>query len=176
VNIRPLIDCASACLRVCLLMYGLTGNAFASEEEVAPSSGLPPHEQAKDAPAKATVESTRCGSLVIQHCGAGRRRPSMVIDPDLRRLNRVLYQWAQARAVDPDSNEIVITEENQRPVTPEEAIEQALGPQMPPSTLITREAGNGLRCTTMVRNNRTVCSGPGNLLPSEWNPMADWSF
>jgi hypothetical protein len=162
------------------LIFSIVFSPFASnawaQDPAAAGSATPAASLPKDTAAQASVASTRCGSFVIRHCGAGPRRAPMVIDPDLRRLNRVLYQWAQARFVDPDSDEIVVTSERLPTPTPAEVIEQAIGAQMPSNALVSRDAGNGIRCTTMVRTNRTICSGPGNLLPGEWNPMSDWSF
>jgi len=128
--------------------------------------------------ASPVAQSANCRSVVIRYCQPRARTSSVVIDRTPLGLGRAPEQWEAVHAAgpDPDSDEIVIVGERIRQPTPSEVFDRYLGSPAGSTSLISRAAGGGARCTTISRSGATLCSSSGGVLPGMGTPVTTWSF
>ncbi len=115
-----------------------------------------------------------CGSLVIRNCRL--RLPSVLADSGQRVLGGAPVQWETVHIAGPDAEEIVVTAERIREATPSEVFEGYLGSPLGSTSLLSRAAFGGARCTTISRSGATLCSTSGGVLPGMGTPVTTWSF
>lgn len=115
-----------------------------------------------------------CGSLVIRNCRL--RLPSVLADSGQRVLGGAPLQWEAVHIAGPDADEIVVTGERIREAAPSEVFERYLGSPAGSTSLISRAASGGARCTTISRSGATLCSTSGAVLPGMGTPVTSWSF
>jgi len=123
---------------------------------------------------EAVTTGANCGSLVIRNCRL--RAPSVVLDSGQRVLGGAPQQWEAVHVAGPDPDEIVVTGERIREPTPSEVFDRYLGSPTGSTSLISRDAVGGARCTTISRSGATLCSSSGGVLPGMGTPVTSWSF
>lgn len=152
---------------ICTLLLVAAGSAATTSVSADDASAA--------AGANAIIASDKCGSLVIRRCRL-RTTATMVVDPDLPLRGISPLQWQQVRSAGPDSEEIVVSGERIREPTPGEVFDRYFGSPLISPGLVSRDAGGGGRCTTIVRTGATLCSNSGNVLPGMGTPVTSFSF
>jgi len=123
---------------------------------------------------EAVATGANCGSLVIRNCRL--RLPSVLAGSGEQVLGGAPSQWEAVHIAGPDSDEILVTGERIREPTPSEVFERYLGSPAGSTSMITRTALGGARCTTISRSGATLCSSSGGMLPGMGTPVTTWSF
>ena len=150
--------------RALALLLAVSAPLAAAEGDAGPSLVQP----------QAVGTGVHCGSLVIRNCRL--RLPSVLADSGERVLGGAPLQWEAVHIAGPDADEIVVTGERIREATPSEVLERYLGTPSGSTSMMTRTAFGGARCTTISRSGATLCSSSGGVLPGMGTPVTTWSF
>jgi len=146
------------------LMFAMSVALAASEGDAAPAPVKP----------EPVTTGVNCGSLVIRNCRL--RLPSVLAGSGQPVLGGAPLQWEAVHIAGPDADEIVVTGERIREPTASEVFERYLGSPQGSTSLISRPAFGGARCTTISRSGATLCSVSGAVLPGMGTPVTTWSF
>ncbi len=149
---------------VCALLLTPWGAQAASDSEM----------RASAVKAEAVTTGANCGSLVIRDCRL--RTPSVVVDSSQHVLAGAPRQWEAVHEAGPDSEEIFVTGERIRGPTPSQVFDRYLGSPQGSTSLISRDAVGGARCTTISRSAGVLCSSSGDVYPGMGTPVTSWSF
>jgi hypothetical protein len=159
---------------VALLLPGLLAGAAWGQTRAAQAS--PPNAVESGRPLHELAEGARCGSVVIRHCRWRRESSSSVLDPSLRGRNGAPMQWEVVQYGGPDNDEIVVTGERIRDPGIQDVFERTFGTPRASTSMNTRVAAAGARCTVIERTGASLCSNSGAGLPALDNPLTDWTF
>jgi len=152
---------------------GVLALALALPVQAAPDA---PAATGISAPAHESAEGSRCGSIVIRHCRRRRETSATVLDPSLSGRNGAPMQWEVVQYGGPDNDEIYVSGERIRDPAMKEVFDRTFGAPLGSPAMMTRNAGGGARCTTIVRSGAFLCSNGGGGLPALDNPLTDWTF